>query len=154
MKNRGRLCGGPLPNGRGSDESTVAAGMSRGSDEIRAVGGALVAGEQVVGFVVVEEALHPGIPLEGAAQTHGGMGEQAGAARAVTDLGGGRGLLAGADAGEPVQMVIVAGTGMQMDFAIPDAGGEDAAIAGVERLLSGQSSQGAVGIVVGARHQI
>src|ERR1035438_3403954 len=114
--------------------------MSRESDEIRAVGGALLAGEQLVGFVVVEEALHLGIPLDCAAQTHGGMGEKAGAARAVTDLGGGRGLLTGADAGEPVQMVIVAGTGMQMDLAILDAGGEDAAIAGVERLLSGQSS--------------
>src|ERR1017187_8567222 len=116
MKNRGRLCWR--------------------SHSIRAVGGTLFAGEHLVGFVVVQEALHPGMPLDSAPQTHGGMGEQAGAARAMTHLGGGRGLLTGADAGEPVQMVIVAGTGMQMDFAILDAGRQYPAIAGVERLLS------------------
>src|ERR1035437_690546 len=109
MKNRGRLCWRSHP--------------------IRAVGGTLFAGEQLVGFVVVEEALHPGIPLDSAAQTHGGMGEKAGAARAVTHLGGGRGLLTGADAGEPIQMVIVAGTGMQMDSAIPDPGPQCPALA-------------------------
>src|ERR1035437_9497258 len=104
MKTPGRLCWKPDEGASELRSDAQGGALCHG---IRAVWRTLFAGEHLVGFLVVEEALRLGIPLEGAAQTHGGMSQQAGAARTVTHLGGGRGVLTGAYAGEPGQVVIV-----------------------------------------------
>src|SRR5512135_2208794 len=94
---------------------------------VNAIGGALRAGEHRVGLFVTYESLLDWIPGELAAQLHSDPAQDTGAAGTVRLFGCGDRRLASLDAGQPVEVVVVAP--VEVDFVRPDLRVEDVRVA-------------------------
>src|ERR1039458_3888237 len=104
---------------------------------VDAIGGALGTGTHRVGLVVAGKLFLDRVPAELAAQLHRDPTEDAAARGAVRLFRGGYRRLAGPDAGQPVEVGVVAL--MQMDFVRADCRVQNLGIAGVEGFAEGGS---------------
>src|SRR5947209_56017 len=112
----------------------AAAMLEPGNDCVGTVRGPLLARQHTVGLIAVGEALGGRLPLQWLVDLHGDLRYQASAARAMSNLGVGSRYGAVLDRGQPVEVVVVIGTFVQVHFVRPKAFVQDARIARIQNL--------------------